>query len=131
MTLAELEDTLPNGFHDASIFGVSIDYKRQTATLDPEVPGYRRALAKVLGLRICVVDPPDPNSQYGVLAGNEPQVSGFVTCTAEYWKDRLDPKLVEAAGREAPLDSFFVRNWNSCIHIAATDATHEWTDETT
>lgn len=33
MRLDELEDSLPNGFHDASIEGIVVDYVSQRATL--------------------------------------------------------------------------------------------------
>jgi hypothetical protein len=32
MTWAELERLLPNGFHDARLDGIAIDYRRRTAT---------------------------------------------------------------------------------------------------
>ena len=142
MTLAELEDTLPNGFHDAMIYALSVDYKDQTVALDvdlsfagpddpPDVPDYRRAVIKVSGLKILVIDPPNPGPLYGVLDGDELFTKGFVTEADEYWKKRLDPKLIEAAGADAPLYSFFVHGWNSCIHIAATDAVCNWKNEST
>jgi hypothetical protein len=137
MTLAELEDTLPNGFHDAFIYAFSIDYKDQKLDLDmelsysqpddpPEVPN-KRVIIRVSGLKLFAVDPPDP--QYGALDGDELFVQGFVTASSEHWKNSIDPKLVEAPGSDAPLYSFFVDSWNSCIHIAATDAVCIWSDE--
>jgi hypothetical protein len=133
MTLAELEDTLPNGFHDAFLYGLAVDYKDQEVNLDveldfgsdddlPDVSDYKRAEVKISGLEIFIVDPPDSCPQYGTLGGDELAMNGFVTASDEYWIGRIDPKLIKAAGADAPFYSFFVSSWNSCIHIAAKDA---------
>lgn len=139
MTLAELERTLPNGFHDAILYGLSVDYKDQEITLDielsfaapddpPELPGYRRAKIRISGVKIFAIDPPDSRPQYGTLSGDELPMSGFVTASDEHWSSRIGSQLIEAAGPDAPFYSFFVSRWNSCIHIAATDATCTWQD---
>ena len=140
MTLAELEDTLPNGFHDAYITSVAMDYVRAELRLGmslsfsvpddpPEVPGYRPAIVKESGVKLFVVDAPNPDPQYSILERDEQPANGFVTSTSEDWNKEIDQGLIDAAGPTAPLYSFFIGTWNSCIHIAATDATYEWSDE--
>ena len=34
MTLEELEDTLPNGLHDAKVQGITVDYAQRRVTFD-------------------------------------------------------------------------------------------------
>ena len=140
MTLAELDLEMPNGngFHDACITSLTINYPRCEMTLgmrlllggpdDPFDPNYRDATIKITGLKFCVVEPPSADQQYGVLDGEELDVVGFETKSSDLWINAIDQKLLDLAGPEAPLYSFFVQSWNSCIHIAAIDATHEWAD---
>ena len=37
MTLEEIDQSLPNGFHDSKILGVRLDYVQQTAEIDMEL----------------------------------------------------------------------------------------------
>ena len=39
MTLEELNDTLPNGFHDAQLFSIELNYGAGTATLHLSLSG--------------------------------------------------------------------------------------------
>ena len=142
MTLAELAKTLPNGFHDAYLTSINMDYAKGELRLGmslsfaapddpPDVPGYRSALVTVTGVRLFVVDPPSADPNYSVLECDEQPADGFVTSTSELWNQAMDQKLIDAAGPNAPLYSFFMGTWNSCIHIAATDAVCVWKDECT
>jgi hypothetical protein len=77
MTLEELADTLPNGFHDAQVSSVSIDYVEREARLNIDlwvgVPSedeelreaYREGELKLSGLLYWVIEPPDANYLYG------------------------------------------------------------------
>ena len=79
MNWAELEQLLPNGFHDARLDGIAIDYRRRTAVfvlelwaveewpeqLPAVVPElYRRGRLTFTGLLACTVDV--PNGEYQV-----------------------------------------------------------------
>src|SRR5687767_12188348 len=71
MTIFELAETLPNGFHDAEVQTISLDYRRRTVNMqmevwigtmdDPEAirETYRRAEVTVEGFHYCALDLPD------------------------------------------------------------------------
>jgi hypothetical protein len=101
MTLAELENTLPNGngFHDSYIASLSADSSPCELTLR-------------------------------LLDGEVLQVSN----SGANWADVIDAKIISAkiisaVNGSAPFYSFSSSHWKSCIHIAATDATYEWTEK--
>ncbi|MDP9337666.1 MAG: hypothetical protein M3P45_02240 [Acidobacteriota bacterium] len=134
MTLDELDNTLPNGFHDAEIFSFEIDYVAGTAkfrmnllTGGPEDPGLERdtrqeAILIVSGLCFCSVEP--PWSTYPFLPDGKPiMVSGDPAKS-----DHL-PSLADLTSK-FPSGTwcyrFFVDDWNAFIHIAAGDAQLTW-----
>lgn len=133
MTLAELDLKLPNGngFHDSYITSLKVDYARRELLLgmkllfgdpdNPVHPKYRDALIKMIGLQSLVVEAP------GFLDGEPLQV----TNSGENWMDVIDSKIINAVNGSSPFYSFYISNWQSCIHIAATDATYEWADDKT
>jgi len=127
MTLEEIADTLPNGFHDAQIKGMSINYVKRQVTLDLEIwvsnsleddsEMYRTAELKLFQFLFLVIEPPDPKYDYH---DEKP-----------LWVDgsSADPALKSPATKfPAPLPegafsySFFVNDWNAFIHVAAIDA---------
>ena len=129
MTLDELDKTLPNGFHDAEVAAVELDYVGRTAKFRmsllvgspddpvPERDARQRAVLSVTGLYFCAIEPPDPN--YPFASGKSVVVSGD---PAE--PDHL-PSLPALMGK-LPAGTwcyrFFVVDWNSFMHIAARDA---------
>jgi hypothetical protein len=72
VTLEELENTLPNGLHDAEVHKISVDYQESTLTLDLAVwtgdiedpptqrKAYRTGRLELSGLVFLVMEPPDP-----------------------------------------------------------------------
>src|SRR5262249_3623664 len=131
MTIEELARTLPNGFHDAEISTIRLDYVSRTASMElslwmddldahPEYRElYRDAVLEFEGLQCAVVDPPDPNYPF---AEADP-----------LWVD-LDPRppepqipAFERLPGNAFVARFFVRDWNSWVSIAATSASLRWT----
>ena len=134
MTFEELEDKLPNGFHDAELYDIQIDYVGGSMTLGmsfwvgsmgaPNQEEYRPGELRITGLSFCVIDPPDPTYQY-VPNGSALNVSG----------DRAKPDSfpeLEKLSRTLPPGvacyRFFVHEWNSFINIAAKDVQVSWTD---
>ncbi|MGD0268627.1 MAG: hypothetical protein ABSB14_06160 [Candidatus Sulfotelmatobacter sp.] len=69
MTLAELEDSLPNGFHDSALKGLSIDYMRRTIRLD---------------MSLKVGDSDGPREQRDDVRDAEIEVSGVVFFAERY-----------------------------------------------
>jgi hypothetical protein len=127
MTLDEIADTLPNGFHDARINSLSVNYVKRELTFDLEIwvsdslqddsELYRSAELKLFQFLFLVIEPPDPRYDY-----HEEK---------PLWVDggSAEPTLRSAA-RELPAllpegaftYSFFVHDWNTFIHLAARDA---------
>ncbi len=137
MTLDELDRSLPNGFHDAEIFSVALDYKAGTAKFhlsllvgwpedpDPERQAYQEATLLVTGLCFCSIDPPDPT--YPFLPDGKPiLVSGD---PAE--RDCLPslPNLTTKVPDGTWFYRFFVDDWNAFIHIAGRNAEVTWVGE--
>jgi hypothetical protein len=71
MTFEELDERFPNGFDDAEIFGLTVDYQSRIATLQislrgnppdsPDRDQYRRATLTVQEFYYFSIDPPDPD----------------------------------------------------------------------
>lgn len=126
MTLEEIQQSLPNGLHDARINSISLDYVQRQATFDleisladvdkegPEI--YRPATLHLAPFLYCVIEAPDSgypfalNKPLRVDAGSDELIHGEPT------------KLPEQLPEGAFTAWFFVKNWNSFIHIAALDA---------
>jgi hypothetical protein len=134
MTLDELDHTLPNGFHDAKIYSLAIDYAAASVKLrmallvgwpdDPveERERYQDAELLVTGLSFCSIDPPSPNYPF-VPDGKPIGVGGDLAR-----EDHL-PLLPHLSAKFPPGTScyrFFVHDWNAFIYIAARDAQLSW-----
>lgn len=137
LTLEELEDALPNGFHDAEIFSFELDYVAGIAKFrinllvgwpddpEPERQAYWEAILVVQGLCFCSVDP--PYSTYPFLPSGKP-----ILVTGAKPKDDAPPFVRDLVAR-LPAGSwcyhFFVDDWNACINIAGRDAAVTWVGE--
>jgi hypothetical protein len=131
MTIEEVEKTLPNGFHDASLEKLNIDYHERAAKLDllvdvgdPDSEGNEEAKRKgvltVSGLLFCVIAPPDSRSPYQKAEGL------WIADSGPYKSDKIPAKLPEPLPKGAFAHYFFVNDWNAFIIIAATDARFDW-----
>lgn len=134
MTLDELDQKLPNGFHDAHIFSIELDYATGTAKLhlslwvgslddpSPERDEYHEANLIVTGLCFCSIDPPSPS--YPFLPDGSP-----VDASGDPAKPDHLPSLPDLSAK-CPSGTwyyrFFISDWNAFIHIAARDAEVTW-----
>ena len=135
MDLQELEDSLPNGFHDSKLEGFTVDYVSRTAVLkmrllvgtpdgatEEEREDYKPAELHLSDVVYFVIDAPDPNYKYAeskglwVNAGRAGEGKG----PAPRVSYELLPKRAFAYW-------FFVHDWNSFIHVAALGASLQWT----
>ena len=134
MTFEELDHELPNGFHDAKLHNLRIDYVGANMVLrteldfgNPDGPkreDYRVADLRVSGLYFCSVDPPDPNYRY-VPHGVALNVSGDPAQPDTF------PALEKLSLTLPPGVScfrFFVNEWNSFINIAARNVQVSWVE---
>lgn len=137
MTLDELDHILPNGFHDAQLFSLELNYAAGSAKLHlkllvgwPEDPGeereaYQEAILTITGLCFCSIEP--PQSTYPFLPDGKPiWLSGDAAKP-----DHLPtlPELVEKFPSGAWCYRFFMDDWNAFIHIAGRDAECAWIGE--
>ena len=125
MTLEELENNLPWGFHDAVLESIEVDWMARRALLvvrlkmDERQTLERRARVLVTGLEYVAVDPP---------------ASGGHGAEHGLWIDAGCGHAPERAGDflATPGACFvhwlFVHEWNAFIHICAREASMEWTD---
>jgi hypothetical protein len=126
MTMAEIEDRLPAGFHDAELLNLSIDYLQAQAKIDfrlwmptdQEIETYAAASLHLEGLQYLIIQPPQANGGYAT-DGEQYQssVDGYVTASSP--ENNAGVPEVHA-GKFA--HSLFVFGWNSSIHIAAAAA---------
>jgi hypothetical protein len=133
MTLEELENTLPNGLHDAEVMRISVDYELRILALDLDVwvgdmdeapekrEAYRKGLIEISGLLFLAMEPPDPN---------RPFQNGSLRIDGCDLSKNLDKKLLDSLPPEAFFRSLWVSEWNAFIHIAAREAHLKWADET-
>lgn len=134
MTLDEVAASLPNGFHDAQIMSINIDYVNREAAFDLQIwigddsatkeeerEVYRAAQLTLSQLFFCVIEPPDP--LYPYQEGKALWVDGGSSkSTPISTSIRLPERLPEGAF----IYWFFVNNWNAFIHVAAMDARLEF-----
>ncbi|MEK6280589.1 MAG: hypothetical protein AABN95_09580 [Acidobacteriota bacterium] len=126
MTLEEIEQSLPNGLHDAYITNIRLDYVKREARFDLEVSwddpekeepeSYRAATLSLSPFLYFIIEPPDSKYPF---AHKE-----------ALWIDAGSDKLNSVSTTQLPKPLpegafaywFFVNNWNSFIHVAALDA---------
>lgn len=133
MTFEALDERYPNGFVDAEISSLNIDYQSRTASVrlnmrgnPPDGPNsqeYSRAVLTVHEFFYFSMEPPDFDHQ--VYSKRGIQVDGFPEDPRQFALfERLKPTLPAGAF----CCRFFVHDWNSFIHIAAENAELSWAD---
>jgi hypothetical protein len=130
VTLEELENSLPNGLHDAEMQRVCIDYRQRTMTIDMSVfvgdvdaplekrEAYREATLVISGLQFAAIDPTDARYPF-----TSPGASRIDSCDM---KKNLDPGLLQAVPEECFVGSLFVNDWNAFVHLAGLSAVIHW-----
>ena len=134
--LIELENTLPNGFHDAFLETLTLNYAANNAelvlnlwvgdlhaTTEEEREAYKRAKLYLTGLVYFVIDPPyhDPEYKY-----EEGEGLWLGAGDAREISDREDLKPKADLPDDAFAYWFYVHEWNSHFHVAAKGASLEW-----
>jgi hypothetical protein len=132
MTFEELEDKLPNGFHDAAIREINFDFIGRSVALgmdlltggpdDPNPEVYRPGRLRITPIYLFFIEPPDPNYPF-VPNGSHLKVDGDslkVGQNAEV--DRLLPSLPSSATTYR----FFLENWNAFLYLAGASVKFSW-----
>ncbi|HEY4950598.1 MAG TPA: hypothetical protein VIH88_09715 [Candidatus Acidoferrales bacterium] len=131
MTFEELDQKFPNGFDDAEISSVTINYQNRTANVQlnlrrnspdgPDRDVYERAELKVVRFYYFSVEPPD--TDHLTFREKRIQVDGFPEDPSKF-------PLFESLRPTLPAGAFccrlYVHDWNSFIHIAAEGAQCSW-----
>jgi|SRR5208337_1138082 len=133
MTFEELDRRFPNGFDDAEITSLTLDYQTRTAKLElnlrgnpPESPNrdeYQPALLLLDGFYYFVIEPPDAGHLW--YPQRSIQANGYPEDVRQF-------PLFEALMPKLSADAFccrlYVHDWNSFIHVAAKDAQFSWVE---
>jgi hypothetical protein len=129
MTIEDIESNLPNGFHDAILKKICIDYEKNEAffdiDLDSSVPDspdddtkenvFSRRLF-LSGLVFCIVEPP-------TIPYTDSKVRGlWIASSGAVKPEQRSKGLPESIPDGAFVHFFFINNWNASIYLAAMDA---------
>jgi len=132
MTLEEMEETLPNRFHDSEIRAILVDCAQRTATLERSVVGdldappekrevYKEATLVVSGVLLSVLEPPQPDYPFS-------EARGLRVDSCDVSRS-LDRALIAKLPTNSFFRSFFVNQWNAFIHIAGRNAEIAWREQ--
>ena len=127
MNLSELEDTLPDGFHDADLKEVRYSLVDATASLTFDVvvnDEYEEIEVLLSGVIAFVVDGP----RRRIPTAESLPVQGFKTTYEKFDAAKDFPVFLTFPKEiQEKCYSFYVNgSWNSFIHIAATSAEIVW-----
>jgi hypothetical protein len=132
MTFAELEQRLPNGFHDARILELSANFTagvlRMVLSLqlggpdDAEPERRSVAVLTISPILLLALDPPDPLPMSGGGVGPL-AASGEVVVSPTNATIRA---ALEALSRHATYCQFFLNDWNCFLHVAGSNVALEW-----
>ena len=129
VTLTEISESLPNGFHDAEVLALSIDFTAAVAVWDMSIwvgdaasgdervrEEYRSARLLIYGVRLLTFEPP--------ASGYPFSTPGTLTVDLDALDVAATPLHTLPAGCFA--SRFFVYEWNAFIDVVAADASLEW-----
>jgi hypothetical protein len=135
MTFEEVEQSLPNGFHDARLLHVSLDTVQRCATVklsvhvsekgDSDRERYRTGVLKATSVCIFFMEPPDARYDF-VLNGKGIGVSGDAVRLGQI--PEMDP-LLRQLPSGATAYRFFLEQWNSFFYLAAGEVAFSWDTE--
>jgi hypothetical protein len=134
MTFEEIDQKLPNGFHDAEIRKMSIDFVSRSIVigmnLHAGVPGgpnpeqYRAGTLEILSPCLFFIEPPDPGYHF-IPDGSPLNASGN---SVKVGKDTKVDRLLSALPPNATVYLFFLDDWNSCLYLAGGSVVLSWDD---
>ena len=134
MTFEELEQKLPNGFHDAAIREITFDFIGRSVVVamdlltgvpdDPHPELYRPGKLRVAPVYLFFIEPPDPNYAF-VPNGSHLKVDGDSVKVGQNAEvDRLLPMIPQNATRYR----FFLEKWNAFLYLAGGGVELSWDD---
>jgi hypothetical protein len=134
MTFDELDQNYPNGFDDAEITFLTLNYRDRIAILElslrgnsPEGPKsqeYGRAVLKLHEFYYLSIEPPDQDHLSRPWR-SKITVDGLPEDSQDFpLYEYLKPRLAQ----DGFCCRFFVHDWNSFIHVAAKTAEFSWVE---
>lgn len=131
MNIEDISNTLPNGFHDAYLQRLSLDYAKHEAVFtlkiwdgDPDADNpaqcdaYRSGRLILNGLLFCVIEPPDTGL-------DESDSALWITAdSSDFDELKTNPKLPEI--QDGFRHWFFISTLNCFMYVAAKNASFEW-----
>jgi hypothetical protein len=139
MTIDEIGKSLPNGFHDAYILAISLDYVNESATfrfqidlssfvkgVEVDIPS-RVGELKLTGLLYCVIEPPSGYSFTKEYIPSDDKL-WIVSDSSDFSKLKNCPTFPD------PLPDGSFRHWfwssshNNIVYVAAMNASFDWID---
>jgi hypothetical protein len=137
MTIDEITNTLPNGFHDSEILSINIDYQRAEATFlidvdlcspDEEVEvAVRQGEMKIEGLLYIGIEPPAPRA-FSKEYVFDPHKLWISADSSNFSVLKQHPELPEPLPDGGFRHWFFDSNNNSFIYVAGMTASFRWSD---
>ena len=136
MTFEDIENSLPNGFHDSKILYFSLDAKTRTLTmrfslwvgsmddLNPEV--YREIALTAQGISIFFVEPPDPTYPFSLDGQGLAAQGDFVDVKRSRFVSEQAGNVLKKLPSRASIYRFFLENWNSFLYVAAEEVSFSW-----
>jgi len=122
VNVEDVEQSLPDGFHDAKLCRIDVDFARATCTLEFRVDyeeGEKVVSLTLTGLALCSVEPPFPEARYVPLDAQGTRVDGFPTSEEVFPSLKAYADLLPAG---CFFYSFYLTSTNSFIHVAASSA---------
>lgn len=130
MTIDEIGDTLPNGFHDSDVVGINIDFVKETAEFLIEVDlcspyeeveiASRNGVMKLMGLHYLVFEPPSH-----ALGGSKL----WLTADSSDFSRLKEPPSLPSIPESSFQHWFFDSNHNCFIYVAAMGASFSWVED--
>ena len=137
MTLEELAHSLPNGFHDSKLKLLTVDFERRTICMQmsllvglPDDPpehrdDYRDAQVDVSGFSFLVTERPDGSYNFAA-PGSLTLVDAYEASSIPEVATELE--FILKSPYHKFVQSFYVSDWTSFIHIAGNDCSVRWID---
>jgi len=136
MTFEQLAQELPNGLHDAQLLSIKRSFEDESLILAvrvlvglPDNPRetrseYRNAAITYTGVKLFVIENPDASSAFLAPGG-----LSFSAGRSE--PGTFSPEIEQKLTNSTETYSFFILDWLSRIHIAASGISFAWDSELT
>ena len=135
MTFEEIDRKLPNGFHDAAIRKIELDFVNRSTLIrmdlhagvpeDSSPERYRPGTLKISSPYLFFIEPPDPRYPY-IPKGKAFNVDGDSVKVGQ--SDAVD-RLLPTLPSNATVYRFFLEEWNSFLYLAGASVEFSWDDE--